>query len=133
MADKQESALTQQSDCKWVRALDSNGNSILISREDLASVVGELLDTQKLYPFMYQGFINLSKVEDLSPLDTIVKMGIYGIKPPTGSWFSLIVYSSFGGTGSDFQIILKDNNIQARIRTTNDPSYKWTDWMKLNN
>lgn len=42
MADKQESALTQQSDCKWVRALDSNGNSILISKEDLASVVGEL-------------------------------------------------------------------------------------------
>ena len=38
-----ESALTQQSDCKWVRALDSNGNSILISKEDLASVVGELL------------------------------------------------------------------------------------------
>lgn len=38
-----ESALTQQSDCQWVRALDSNGNSILISKEDLASVVGELL------------------------------------------------------------------------------------------
>lgn len=35
-----ESALTQQSDCKWVRALDSNGNSILISKEDLASVCG---------------------------------------------------------------------------------------------
>ena len=43
MADKQESALTQQSDCKWVRALDSNGNSILISKEDLASVVGGLI------------------------------------------------------------------------------------------
>ena len=43
MADKQESALTQQSDCKWVRALDSNGNSILISKEDLAAVVGGLL------------------------------------------------------------------------------------------
>lgn len=43
MADMKESALTQQSDCKWVRALDSNGNSILISKEDLASVVGELI------------------------------------------------------------------------------------------
>lgn len=42
MADKQESALTQQSDCKWVRALDANGNSIRISKEDLAAVVGEL-------------------------------------------------------------------------------------------
>ena len=43
MADKQESALTQQSDCKWVRALDANGNSIRISKEDLAAVVGELI------------------------------------------------------------------------------------------
>lgn len=43
MADMKESALTQQSDCKWVRALDSNGNSILISKEDLASVVGGLI------------------------------------------------------------------------------------------
>lgn len=43
MADVKESAMAQKNDCKWVRALDSNGNSILISKEDLASVVGELL------------------------------------------------------------------------------------------
>lgn len=39
MADMKESALTQQSDCKWVRALDSNGNSILISKEDYYTLV----------------------------------------------------------------------------------------------
>lgn len=44
MADVKESALTQQSDCKWVRALDANGNSIRISKEDLAAVVGGLLE-----------------------------------------------------------------------------------------
>lgn len=43
MADVKESAMSQKNDCKWVRALDSNGNSILISKEDLASVVGGLL------------------------------------------------------------------------------------------
>lgn len=45
MADVKESAMTQQSDCKWVRALDANGNSIRISKEDLAQVVGGLLGT----------------------------------------------------------------------------------------
>lgn len=40
MADVKESAMSQKNDCKWVRALDSNGNSILISKEDLASVGG---------------------------------------------------------------------------------------------
>lgn len=49
MADVKESAMTQKSDCKWVRALDANGNSIRISKEDLAQVVGGLLD----YPFKY--------------------------------------------------------------------------------
>lgn len=43
MADLKESALSAQSDCKWVRALDANGNSIRISKEDLAEVLGELI------------------------------------------------------------------------------------------
>lgn len=43
MADVKESALRTGSDCKWVRALDANGNSIRISKEDLASVVGRLI------------------------------------------------------------------------------------------
>ena len=44
MADVKESAMSAASDCKWVRALDANGNSIRISKEDLASVVGGLLE-----------------------------------------------------------------------------------------
>ena len=51
MADVKESALTQKSDCKWVRALDANGNSIRISKEDLASVVGGLFSSGKMWSF----------------------------------------------------------------------------------
>lgn len=40
MADQFENQLPQKSDVKWVRALDASGNPILISKEDLASVVG---------------------------------------------------------------------------------------------
>lgn len=43
MADQFENQLPQKSDAKWVRALDASGNPILISKEDLASVVGELI------------------------------------------------------------------------------------------
>jgi hypothetical protein len=45
MADQFENQLPQQSDAKWVRALDASGNPILISKEDLASVVGGLIPT----------------------------------------------------------------------------------------
>lgn len=48
MGDLKESALTQKNDCKWVRALDENGNSIRISKEDLAAVVGGLLPKSDL-------------------------------------------------------------------------------------
>lgn len=43
MADQFENQLPQKSDAKWVRALDASGNPILISKEDLASVVGKLI------------------------------------------------------------------------------------------
>lgn len=128
-----ENELPKKSTVEYVRGLDANGNPILINKSDLASVVGGLLKSNMLYPFMYRGIIELSDRNDLSPLDTIIQMGTYGIKPSSGSWFSLIVYTSFGGTGSDIQIITKDNIFQARIRTKNDPYYEWTDWMKLNN
>ena len=48
MADIKESAMSTASDCKWVRALDANGNSIRISKEDLASVVGGLIGSATL-------------------------------------------------------------------------------------
>ena len=43
MADQFENQLPQKSDAKWVRVLDASGNPILISKEDLASVVGGLI------------------------------------------------------------------------------------------
>lgn len=40
-----ESALPQKKEINYVRALDKNGNPILINKEDLAQVVGELIPT----------------------------------------------------------------------------------------
>ena len=38
-----ESALPQKKEINYVRALDKDGNPILINKEDLAQVVGELI------------------------------------------------------------------------------------------
>lgn len=74
MGDLKESALTQKNDCKWVRALDENGNSIRISKEDLAAVVGELLGnvtTEKsgLYPKDKVFLINWLMRKDMALYD----------------------------------------------------------------
>lgn len=65
MADVKESAMTQKSDCEWVRALDANGNSIRISKQDLASVVGELLPLEDIYDGV---FIMFHRKSDGLPL-----------------------------------------------------------------
>ena len=43
MADRKENELTKANNFEYVRALDSNGNSIQISKADLVSVVEGLL------------------------------------------------------------------------------------------
>lgn len=43
MADKKEKDLTKVSDAAYIRALDSNGNPVLISKADLAQVAAELI------------------------------------------------------------------------------------------
>ena len=43
MADRKENELTKANNFEYVRALDSNGNSIQISKSDLVSVLGGLL------------------------------------------------------------------------------------------
>lgn len=48
MADIKENEMSTASDCAYVRALDSNGNSIRISKADLASVVGGLLPNSSI-------------------------------------------------------------------------------------
>lgn len=49
MADKKEKDLTKVSDAAYIRALDSNGNPVLISKADLAQVAAELMPANSLY------------------------------------------------------------------------------------
>lgn len=49
MADKKENELTSESDFAYVRALDSAGNSIRISKADLVSVVEGLMPGASVY------------------------------------------------------------------------------------
>lgn len=48
MADRKENELTKANNFEYVRALDSNGNSIQISKSDLVSVLEELLPGLKI-------------------------------------------------------------------------------------
>ena len=68
MADRKENELTKANNFEYVRALDSNGNSIKISKSDLVSVLTELLpeaskDKKGLMPRSYIRYYPLSRWE----------------------------------------------------------------------
>lgn len=130
MSDVKESALTQQSDCKWVRALDANGNSIRISKEDLASVVGELLSSKKLYPYMNRG-----KVVDFNSSTT---PGMYFIEDtnkslegnPGITYGTLEVYAAtFGNTTIVTQVAYEQYEDKSCFRRTFTKSGNVVDWI----
>ena len=137
MGDLKESALTQKNDCKWVRALDENGNSIRISKEDLAAVVGGLLNSEQIYPFMVRNVIN-DKTIDFNDLE---KSGMYSVifasgatilNKPTGSVDGVLRVYRGENYGGDTKYIVQEftcynNNTYIRIRWGEN----WNGWMKM--
>ena len=124
MADVKESAMAQKNDCKWVRALDSNGNSILISKEDLASVVGELL---KINTY----FKAFSRIKP-SEIDSIRNNGVYWVDesediPSIKNTCLLVFNSSFNNT-IQFIASYTGATLKYRIKWV---SNNWTPWKEL--
>lgn len=131
MGDLKESALTQKNDCKWVRALDENGNSIRISKEDLAAVVGELIGTANAGQdgllskdgFFYRGNINAG-----SNLDDYVKAGWYYLNNNKTSGIPtygiLVVYSAGGCVR---QLVFDEFSSLAKTRNKTNQG-KWSGW-----
>ena len=145
MADKQESALTQQSDCKWVRALDSNGNSILISKEDLASVVGELIgvatdDKDGLMPKgsyrkrdQLSGDIDLNEIMDNGYYSLSILSGKTNFPDGFGGYGVLEVINPNYDMKNAFCIqILRDygNNTFIRMKGGLGANYVWNSWVE---
>ena len=81
-----ESALPQKKEINYVRALDKNGNPILINKEDLAQVVGELLD----------GGAIKQKRSDLKDADQYTTPGTYFVNLWGGVWQNMPTNDCFG-------------------------------------
>lgn len=128
MADQFENQLPQKSDAKWVRALDASGNPILISKEDLASVVGGLIGISLV--LKTKGGINIPSRDSTDPMNEITENGIYTIIPANDTYGTLIVFQSFGGAGGIVQFYAHPfgNGIfRFRIKTSNNKN-EWSEW-----
>lgn len=144
MADQFENQLPQKSDAKWVRALDASGNPILISKEDLASVVGGLIGPASalkdglLSHILYQNLFS-SKTDSTEDMD-LIGTGYYAIHsdyniPKNNK--SGIKYGSFISFGTPVGGNAAGGNAQIQIAIGNDGTRRirnrwlnnWTEWV----
>lgn len=122
----------QKNDLNYVRALDASGNPILISKKDLASVVGGLLD-----------YAVSKTIKDCS-LDDIDKAGFYAMDNsvtdipdlasagnPNATHWSLLVTKPYDGA-SVIQVIFTgpDDVYFKRYRYYGEGSV-WSLWRKI--
>ena len=100
-----ESALPQKKEINYVRALDKEGNPILINKEDLAQVVGELLD----------GGAIKQKRSDLKDADQYTTPGTYFVNLWGGAWQNMPTNDCFGL----FEVRSYDGYITQRLSAGN--------------
>ena len=76
--DEFEDQLPQSDTFSWLRTLDGSKNPTLTSSSAAAKVLGELMNSLKLFPFMNKG--RLTGTDDLN---NVLTSGIYEISAPT--------------------------------------------------
>ena len=124
-----ESALPQKKEINYVRALDKDGNPILISKDDLAQVVGELINK-------YTPLKSWAELDNLK-WDNAPKGNVY-----TVSWLpdydseqhpanvGCVEVVRMGG-GVTAQILYADN-LKMYIRTIlGTEEARWTAWTQV--
>lgn len=91
MADKKLNQVSQLTDFDY--ALVVKGNDVAkVTKQQLATILGELLTSLKLYPFMYKGIVENRSYNDM------IEAGFYKIQDnmidgPNTYWGTLVVFN----------------------------------------
>lgn len=125
--DVYENELPTVTDAANVRVLQSSGDAAKMTMQSLASKLGGLMNSLKLFPFMERGDINVTSYDEMGVLDTVMEMGIYKVKPKQGSWGTLVVFNAFDGAGGVVQKLYNATGAKYRVKISNTDN-SWTDW-----
>ena len=90
--DEFEDQLPQSDTFSWLRTLDGSKNPTLTSSSAAAKVLGELMNSLGLFPFMFRGIMTNRSYNDL------IKTGYYKIQEnmidgPSTYWGTLVVFN----------------------------------------
>ena len=90
--DEFEDQLPQSDTFSWLRTLDGSKNPTLTSSSAAAKVLGELLTSLKLYPFMYKGIVENRSYNDMIEA-VFYKIQKNMIDGPNTYWGTLVVFN----------------------------------------
>lgn len=127
--DVYENELPTVTDAANVRVLQSSGDAAQMTMQSLASKLGGLMNSLKLFPFMNKG--RLTGTDDLN---NVLTSGIYEISAPTTGVLNgkniqygiLIVFSA----GQRIQLLGNGLYGDAYFRTGRDNGI-WYDWVSI--
>lgn len=127
MADKKLNEVPVVSDIVTIFGKRSNGEIVQIDKSNLATLLGELFTSLKLFPFMFRGDVDVTSYDETGALDTVIEMGIYKVKPKQGVWGTLVVFNAFDGAGGVVQRLYNATGAKYRVKNSNTDNL-WTDW-----
>lgn len=127
MADKKLNEVPVVSDIVTIFGKRSNGEIVQIDKSNLATLLGGLFTSLKLFPFMFRGDVNVTSYDETGALDTVIEMGIYKVKPKQGVWGTLVVFNAFDGAGGVIQKLYNATGAKYRVKNSNTDNL-WTDW-----
>ncbi|MBT0706502.1 pyocin knob domain-containing protein [Phocaeicola vulgatus] len=125
--DEFEDQLPQSDTFSWLRTLDGSKNPTLTSSSAAAKVLGELMNSLKLFPFM-------EREQILSDINKAIVPGVYGIlnnrldNLPITDWFVLIVIS---WRYYVVQIAYSLNYFTIYSRRSSESGETWSNWQQI--
>ena len=118
MADKKLNQVSQLTDFDY--ALVVKGNDVAkVTKQQLATILGELLTSLKLYPFMYRGIVENRSYNDM------IEAGFYKIQNnmidgPSTYWGTLVVFNDSAHITQVFCPNIDSAEISTRKGNIND-------------
>lgn len=124
MADKKLNEVSQLTDFDY--ALVVKGNDVAkVTKQQLATILGELMNNLKLFPFTDRGKIsdaNDAKLAGMYWTDNLAS------NIPVADWMLLWVFTS---DIYIIQFIYPLNERKLHIRNSNDKGKNWYDWKQI--
>lgn len=127
MADKKLNEVPVVNDIVTIFGKRSNGEIVQIDKSNLATLLGELMNSLKLFPFM-------EREQILSDINKAIVPGVYGIlnnrldNLPITDWFVLIVIS---WRYYVVQIAYSLNYFTIYSRMSSESGETWSNWQQI--